>query len=188
MVMTWPRRSADSHTSSLLAAARAGEESALEQLLLPHEPTLRAVCRGMLDKKEDIEDALQETYLRALRGLDSYRGEAQLRTWLVRIAVNVCSARLGKRREEPTFDEATSPLTTPSPEREVVRRALLDEALATLSPQRRVVLLLKAEGWTLEEIGSAQGWSAARVKVELFRARTALEKWADQRAQEEARV
>ena len=70
----------------------------------------------------------------------------------------------------------------------MVRQVLLDEALATLSAPRRVALLLKAEGWTLEEIGLAQGWSVARVKVELFRARTGLEKWAEKKAAEEARL
>jgi len=186
MVMAWTRRPARADGRGLLAAARAGEDSAIEQLFLPHEPTLRAVCRGMLGRVEDAEDALQETYLRALRGLDAFRGEAQLRTWLVKIAMNVCLARQAKRRDEAPYHEETTPLTTPSPEREVLRRVLLDEALATLSPQRRVTLLLKAEGWTLEEIGQAQGWSAARVKVELFRARTALERWAQTKADEEA--
>lgn len=172
---------------TLLLAARGGDASAIEQLLLPHEPTLRAVCRGMLGRREDAEDAVQETFLRALRGLETFRGEASLKTWLVKIAVHVCAARQKKTQTESVFDEAL-PLSTPSPERTVVRQALLTEALAILSPNRRVALLLKAEGWTLEEIGRTQGWSAARVKVELFRARVALEKWAQKKADEEARI
>ena len=187
MVMAETRRIAAPADTSLLNAARAGDSHALEQLLLPHEPTLRAVCRGMLGRKEDAEDAVQETFLRALRGLESFRGEASLKTWLVKIAVHVCSARQKKYPTESSL-EATHPLSTPSPERTVVRQVLLDEALATLSAPRRVALLLKAEGWTLEEIGTAQSWSVARVKVELFRARTALEKWAEKKAAEEARL
>ena len=170
---------------SLLAAARAGDSHAIEQLLLPHEPTLRAVCQGMLGRrKEDVEDAVQETFLRALRGLESFRGEASLKTWLVKIAVHVCSARSQKSPTECALEENIA-LATPSPERAVVRQALLTEALATLSAPRRVALLLKAEGWTLEEIGQAQGRSVARVKVELFRARTGLAKWAQTKSAED---
>ena len=187
MVMAETRQVAAPPTPSLLAAARAGDTHAIEQLLLPSEPTLRAVCRGMLGRREDAEDAVQETFLHALRGLESFRGEASLKTWLVKIAVHVCSARLKKYPAELTLED-TTPLSTPSPERAVVRQALLTEALATLSAPRRVALLLKAEGWTLEEIGQAQGWSVARVKVELFRARTALEKWAQKKADEEAKI
>lgn len=188
MVMAEKRQITAPQNSSLLTAARAGDRQAIEQLLLPHEPTLRAVCRGMLGRREDAEDAVQETFLRALRGLESFRGEASLKTWLVKIAVHVCSARQQKSPTEFSLDESLIPLSTPSPERAVVRQALLTEALATLSTPRRVALLLKAEGWTLEEIGQAQGWSAARVKVELFRARTALEKWAQKKADEEAKI
>lgn len=187
MVMAETRRLAAPPNTSLLTAARAGDNQAIEQLLLPHEPTLRAVCRGMLGRKEDAEDAVQETFLRALRGLEAFRGEASLKTWLVKIAVHVCSARQKKYPTESSLDESHT-LAIPSPERTVVRQVLLDEALATLSAPRRVALLLKAEGWTLEEIGLAQGWSVARVKVELFRARTGLEKWAEKKAAEEARL
>jgi RNA polymerase sigma-70 factor, ECF subfamily len=185
MVMAETRPVAAPPAPSLLAAARAGDSHAIEQLLLPHEPTLRAVCRGMLGRREDAEDAVQETFLRALRGLESFRGEASLKTWLVKIAVHVCSARQKKYPVEFALEESHA-LAAPSPERSVVRQLLLTEALATLSAPRRVALLLKAEGWTLEEIGQAQGWSVARVKVELFRARVALEKWAQKRAEEEA--
>jgi RNA polymerase sigma-70 factor, ECF subfamily len=188
MVMAETRPLAAPPNTTLLSAARGGDASAIEQLLLPHEPTLRAVCRGMLGRREDAEDAVQETFLKALRGLESFRGEASLKTWLVKIAVHVCAARQKKYPAESSLDESLTPLSTPSPERAIVRQALLTEALATLSPNRRVALLLKAEGWTLEEIGQAQGWSAARVKVELFRARVALEKWAQKKADEEARI
>lgn len=185
MVMAEARpRAAHKESDGLLVAARAGDRQAIERLLLPHEPTLRAVCRGMLTRREDAEDALQETFLRALRGLESFRGEAQLKTWLVKIAVHVCLARRKALPAEATLDELHTP-TAPSPERAVVRQALLDEALALLPPARRVALLLKAEGWTLEEIGLAHGWSTARTKVELYRARLALDKWAKRRAEED---
>ena len=59
-------------------------------LLASHEASLRFLCRELLGSHDDAEDALQETFLRAIRGLGSFRGEAQLKTWLTRIAIRVC--------------------------------------------------------------------------------------------------
>jgi RNA polymerase sigma-70 factor, ECF subfamily len=193
MVMTWARRRTETTDKMLLIAARAGDTDAIERLLLPHEPGLRALCRGMLVRPEDAEDALQETYLRALRGLDGFRGNSTLRTWLTRIAIRVCTDFQTARKTDVSLEQSSEDTVTPlsltvaSPERSVVRASLLDEALSVLSPVRRIAILLKAEGWTLEEIGNAQNWSVARTKVELFRARQALEKWAIKQAEIEGK-
>src|SRR4051794_8157187 len=73
----------------LLQAGRAGECAALEQLLALHQRALFALCYGMLGHADDAEDAVQETFLRALRSLSGFRGESAFRTWLFRIAVNL---------------------------------------------------------------------------------------------------
>lgn len=161
----------------LWVAAQAGDDEALTGLLLPHAQTLRYVCQGMLRNAEDTEDAVQETYFRAIKGFSTFRGEAQLKTWLVRIAVRVCAERIRSRRDELPLDMAMH-ASTPSPESNALRRAMLDEALSLLPPGRRVAVLLLAEGWSQREIGDAQGWSVARVKVELYRARRTLDAWA----------
>ena len=70
--------SATTGVEDLLRVARAGNRDAIERLFLPHEPALRGVCRGMLVQMEDAEDALQETFLRALRSLDSFRGDLEV--------------------------------------------------------------------------------------------------------------
>src|SRR6266536_3146105 len=76
--------------ATLLQAGRAGDRAALEQLLALHKRPLYALCRGMLGHADDAEDAVQETFLRALRALPQFRGDAAFRTWLFRIAVNFC--------------------------------------------------------------------------------------------------
>ena len=75
---------------ALIQAGKAGDCAALEQLLSLHRRALVAFCQGMLGHVEDAEDAAQETFLRALRALPRFRGEAAFRTWLFRIAINVC--------------------------------------------------------------------------------------------------
>src|SRR5262245_46765636 len=74
----------------LLAEARAGDQAALERLLEPQERALYVLCRGILGHPDDAEDAVQETFLRALRALSGFRGDAAFRTWLFRIAVRIC--------------------------------------------------------------------------------------------------
>src|SRR5215212_651076 len=76
--------------AALVRAGQAGVTSALEQLVSMHQRSLYAVCRGVLGSAEDAEDAVQETFLRAFRSLESFRGNAAFRTWLFRIALNVC--------------------------------------------------------------------------------------------------
>jgi RNA polymerase sigma-70 factor (ECF subfamily) len=86
--------------AALIRAALAGDRAALEQLLGPHRRSVVAVCYGILGNAEDAEDAAQETFLRALRGLARFRGDSAFRSWLIRIALNLCFSR--KRSRHPT--------------------------------------------------------------------------------------
>jgi RNA polymerase sigma-70 factor, ECF subfamily len=181
MTLEQPKRPAN----PMLIAAQAGDETALATLLIPHEGMLRSLCRGVLGSADEAEDAVQETFLKAIQSIKSFRGDAELKTWLVRIALNICySAR--RRPFFDRFNEEFAALTTPSPERQIIRQALLEDALSKLSVPRRAAFLLQVEGWSLKEIGLAQNWSESRVKVELFRTRQILAKWAGQQLAEEA--
>jgi len=77
----------------LLAAARAGDDRAFEAVSRRYWSQVASVCRRLLRNPEDVEDAVQETFLRAYRALPQFRGEASARTWLVRIAVNYCRSQ-----------------------------------------------------------------------------------------------
>ena len=96
----------------LLAAARTGDEDAFSRIVEEHRLPLHAHCYRMLGSVQDAEDALQETFLRAWRGLSEFGGRSSLRTWLYRIATNVCidaSSRRSKRML-PTDSGAASTL------------------------------------------------------------------------------
>jgi RNA polymerase sigma-70 factor (ECF subfamily) len=83
----------------LLEAARGGDEEAFRRLVAPHRSSLHAHCYRMLASLHDAEDALQDTLLRAWRGLPGFKGRSSVRTWLHRIATNAC---LDAVRRRPT--------------------------------------------------------------------------------------
>jgi RNA polymerase sigma-70 factor (ECF subfamily) len=166
--------------AALLRAGRAGDLAALDALLVLHERPLLAFCSGVLGHTEDAEDAVQETFLRALRALSTFRGESAFRTWLFRIAMNVC---LGRKPTRPpavplTDHPSSQPMSTPSPEAVALRQLRIQEALASLLPRQRAILLLKErEGWSIGEIAAAFRWTERQVRYELSKARRALAQW-----------
>src|SRR3954454_11827501 len=164
---------------------------------------LTAYCYRMLGSPFDAEDAVQETMVRAWRGIDRFEGRAALKSWLYRIATNVCLDTLGskERRIRPLElgdpGGLDSPLTTrpeaswlePIPdgrvlpsdgdpahvaeERETLRLAFV-AALQHLPPQQRAVLILReALRWRANEVAELLETSVASVNSSLQRARAA---------------
>jgi RNA polymerase sigma-70 factor (ECF subfamily) len=171
---------------ALLRAGRAGDRAALEQLLALHQRSLFALCYGVLGHADDAEDAVQETFLRALRSLPQFRGDAAFRTWIFRIAVNIClrckatAARPSGSCAAEVWDEErfSAPADAASPEAIALRRLRVAEALQTLQPRHRAILLLKErEGWSVAEIAAALSCNQKRVENELAKARRALVEW-----------
>ena len=162
-----------------LAAARRGDSEALAALLSPHEALLFRVCLGVLGNAADAEDAVQEALLQAIRGLTrpgGFLGRASLKTWLVRIALNACGQQRRKRRE--TEELSLGLVAQDNTEKLVLDRALLQEALATLTDRQRAVLVLKeAEGWSVKEIAAGLGLREKQVDNELYRGKQALARW-----------
>src|SRR6266480_2609916 len=100
----------------LLEAARGGDEDAYRRLVEPHRAELHAHCYRMLGSVHDAEDALQETLLRAWRGVDGLREAESRRAWLYAIATNVCRTELARRAKRglphdfgPSVDGQTPP-------------------------------------------------------------------------------
>jgi RNA polymerase sigma-70 factor (ECF subfamily) len=187
--------------AALLREGRAGDRAALERLISLHKRPLFALCFRMLGNADDADDAVQETFLRALRALPAFRADAAFRTWLYRIAVNVCLKCRAAHAPTVPLDEqrghascgapgalwrgSDSDGVGASPELLALRQLRLQEALDVLPPRQRAVLLLKErEGWSMAEIGAAMGWNEKRVENELYRARRALVLWRRREAEE----
>jgi RNA polymerase sigma-70 factor (ECF subfamily) len=96
MSMSNPR-SAPAPEPAAIAAAAAGDESAFADLVEPHRRELHAHCYRMLGSAYDADDALQETLLRAWRGLSGFQARSSLRSWLYTIATNACLTQISRR-------------------------------------------------------------------------------------------
>jgi RNA polymerase sigma-70 factor (ECF subfamily) len=142
----------------------------------------------MLGKREDAEEAAQDVFLKAHRGLAGFRGESDLRTWLYRITVNTCLTRLRTKQPDrvhpdsddregaPAWERLAS--TDPGPE-DILMEKDIKEIIGgalDLIPARdkEIVLLFYVDGLKYEEIAGALGIPGGTVCARLHRARKRL--------------
>jgi RNA polymerase sigma-70 factor (ECF subfamily) len=165
-------------------------------------PALVAHCYRMTGSYQDAEDAVQETYLKAVRGMDAFEGRSSLKTWLYRIATNTCltelnhrsrrvlPAGLGAPADDPdarVFDDRSVAWLGPLPDaalgdpgevvvrRESVRLALIAALQHLPARQRAAFLLREVLSWSATEIAAALDISVPAVKSLLQRARGRLD-------------
>jgi RNA polymerase sigma-70 factor (ECF subfamily) len=169
----------------LVEAARRGDRDAAEALLELHELLVFRTCRRLLPAGEDVEAAVQETLLRALKNLGRFTGEGSFSAWVVAIAVNLCRDRLRRKRLVPFLplevrDEngadplACVPSTEPNPERVAMARQAVSRLHGEVSRlprrQQEVFALRFFVGLDLEGIATALGVDVGTVKTHLHRA------------------
>ena len=178
--------------ADLVRCAKAGDLESFDALIARYERRVYSLALRILRHEHDAEDVTQETFLSLLENLDSFRGEAQFSTWLLRIATYAALKIIRKRKGFVSLEEATEAdsegQTPPHPEfiadwrystEELVRsretQRLLDDALNQLDEKYRLVFLLRdVEGLSIAETADALGISEANTKVRLLRARLQL--------------
>jgi RNA polymerase sigma-70 factor, ECF subfamily len=178
--------------SALVERARNRDGAAVRLIMQRHNRRLYRVARSVLNDEAEAEDVVQETYVRAFTHLDAFRGEAQLSTWLTRIALNEALGRLRRRRitvglkdidaindqGEARVIYLPSARQDSDPEAAAARaevRRLLEQAVGQLPESFRIVFVLRdIEEMSTEETATHLGLRPETVKTRLHRARRLL--------------
>jgi RNA polymerase sigma-70 factor (ECF subfamily) len=167
----------------LVAAARAGDQRALDRLLRLHQPQVHAVCRRITGNDADALDATQEALIAIVRGLPRFDGRSRFSTWAYRIATNACLDELRRRKRRPVVGlpehdgTAIEPVdaSTPDPGDAVGQRDEIDAALGALAPDFRAAVVLR-DLCQLDyaEIAETLGIPPGTVRSRIARGRAAL--------------
>jgi len=182
-----PQKSASD--ADLVTLCRGGDPRAMEALMRRHNRTLYRTARAILRDDAEAEDAVQDAYIQAFRGLAGFRSDSSFKTWLVRIAANEALMRRRKRArhaqifpidaagDEPRFHEEVA-MDSPGPERQAMNgelRRILEARIDALPDLYRAVFMLRAvEEFSVEETAAALGLPEATVRTRFFRARGLL--------------
>jgi RNA polymerase sigma-70 factor (ECF subfamily) len=179
----------DPTEAELIAAVLQGDAASFEPLVKKYSPRVFATARRYARRESEVEDIVQEVWLKAFQKLSSFRGEAPFEHWLMRLAVRTCYdfLRRHQRNRETAFSELTEPEDDwlerfaqdpdAAAEDADAARALVERLLAQLSPQARLIItLLEIEDRSVKEIAKLTGWSVPLVKVRAFRARAEMRK------------
>lgn len=180
--------SRDDSERSLIRQAQRGEERAFDALFQIHNKRVYSICLKMTGTVADAEDLTQEAFLRAFRGLNSFRGTSAFSTWLYRIAVNTVLMKLRRPRTPPlvSLDEPVS-ADSASLKREVgkadpslsgaIDRIALRRAIEKLPAGRRQIFdLHQVEGYQHREIAQRLQCSIGNSKSQLHQAKATMRK------------
>lgn len=190
---THPALSEASSDAELVSLAIAGNDAAFTQIMRRHNRLLFRTARSILKNDDDTQDALQEGYLRAWRALASFRADARLSTWLVRIVANEALGRLRRPGvqpaqvlplhaaidpdgEAPEMQMQANPDEQPEPSavRAQIRQQIEARIDALPDSFRSVFMLRGVEEMSVEETAVALGIPEATVRSRFFRARGIL--------------
>jgi RNA polymerase sigma-70 factor (ECF subfamily) len=166
----------------LVEACLAGQPAAFDLIVERHRRSMYNLCYRFVGNHEDASDLSQDVFLRAYRGLRSFRGHSSLATWLYRIGVNVCLNRVGGRHldTEPIDDRQFVDGGTESASERMLRgerAARVRAAIAELPRKQRATLILRMyHDMSHQEIADVLGSSVGAVKANFFHALGNLKK------------
>ena len=176
----------------MIASILGGDSEQYHDLIRPYEHSVYRMALSFMKNQSDAEDVAQEAFLNAFRNLAAFRGQAKFSTWLISITLNEARGRLRRQSlvRMESLDETPEQVGHVSPallrdwrevpsealERKEIR-AMLQEAIGSLAPiYREVVLLRDVEELSVEETATELAISVASVKTRLHRARIMLQK------------
>jgi RNA polymerase sigma-70 factor (ECF subfamily) len=171
----------------LVARSIDGDTDSFNQLVLRWERPIFALAYRVIGREEEARDVVQETFLRAFRGIKNFRGQAKFSSWVYRIALNLCRDWIRRERRAPIqatpegvdlVELAAEQGPVESIETLVARHDLskiVEQAMALLPDEQRTAIILKEyHGMTFQEIADLQGCPLSTVKTRLYQGLTVL--------------
>ncbi len=175
--------------AELIAAVLKGDTASFEPLVAKYQPRVFATARRYARRESEVEDIVQEAFLKAFQKLSSYRAEAPFEHWLMRLTVRTCYDFLrGHQRnreitltdfsgEEEQWLDKFAARPEDADEHASAARDLIQRLLEQLPADARLIIqLLEIEERSIKEISELTGWSIPLVKVRAFRARARMKK------------
>jgi RNA polymerase sigma-70 factor (ECF subfamily) len=178
--------------AALVEALRSGNPQAPRLLIERYQGVVFGLCYRMMNHRQDAEDLVQETFVRALRSIAGFDAARALRPWLLEIAANRCRSALARRPRRPVLalseraDELPDSRAGPADPDDVAGE--LERALAQLRPEYRLVFaLFHEQNLSYDEIARTLTRPVGTVKIWLHRARAELAEYLGRRGIVESR-
>ena len=171
----------------LVALSIGGDAESFNQLVLRWERPIFALAYRVIGREEEARDVVQETFLRAFRGIGNFRGQAKFSSWVYRIALNLCRDWIRRERRAPIMPtpEGVDVIELAAEQgpvesiEDLVARKDLSKAVADLmtrlpEEQRTAIVLKEYHGMTFQEIADLQGVPLSTVKTRLYQGLSVL--------------
>lgn len=175
---------------ALVLRVQKGDKAAYNLLVSKYHRRLGRLLTRLLKNQEDIEDVIQETFIKAYRAIGNFRGESAFYTWIYRIAINTAKNLLVTQNRRPstiqehadsdneTFEDNSALSNIDTPESLLQTQQIgeaVNQAMAALPDDLRdAIVMREIEGMSYEEIAAAMGCPIGTVRSRIFRAREAI--------------
>ena len=156
-------------------------EQEFANIVREHKSTIYTVCYMFSKNQDEVDDLFQEVLLNLWRGIEHFKGESKLATWISRISLNTCISADRKKKKHATETlSQQADIYAATDEAETRQIQMLHKRVHRLRPFDRAIVLLWLEGLPYDEIGAITGISAKNVSVRLVRIREELKQMTDE--------
>lgn len=156
-------------------------EQVFANIVREHKSTIYTVCYMFSKNQDEVDDLFQEVLLNLWRGIEHFKGESKLATWIYRISLNTCISADRKKKKHATETlSQQADIYAATDEAETRQIQMLHKRVHRLRPFDRAIVLLWLEGLPYDEIGAITGISAKNVSVRLVCIRKELKQMTDE--------
>ena len=153
------------------------QEDLFEQLVQKHKSTIYTVCYMFSKDEDEVNDLFQETLINMWKGIDSFRDESKISTWIYRVALNTCLLQERKKKKEVQKVPLTMDVNFfEDTDANATQIRQLHERIGKLGLVDRAIVMMWLENMSYDEIGAVMGITAQNVGVKLFRIKEQLKK------------